>query len=103
MSRATQPKPTIRKGENMTIGDLSHVAVKPLRVGDNLRIMGVESTLAQTKTTADGMRYELFNGAALREQRAALRIIDADTGFVIGVKQFPNYDMAEVEYLKGAA
>jgi len=73
------------------------VTEEVLNVGDESTIMGVESVLANTKTIGS-VRYEIFSGRQLRENRAAVRITDEDTGSVVTLKQYPNYDVAEKEY-----
>src|SRR5208283_4394418 len=63
---------------------------KTLKVGDNFRVAGVESTLAKTETHR-GMRYELFNDAALKSNGGAVVVTDIDSGNVATVKRYPDY------------
>lgn len=73
----------------------------PPKIGDPQRVMGVDSVLADIKVTDDGMRYELYNGQVGKEKRAAVRIIDADSGNVVSIKQYPTFDAAEVDFKAG--
>lgn len=68
-----------------------------LKVGDAVRVVDVDSILAKTETV-DGVRHELFNANALRDKRAAVRVVDEDSGNVISLVQYPTYDQAEAEY-----
>lgn len=70
-----------------------------LKIGDPIKIMGVDSVLADTHTE-DGMRYEIFNAAKLSEPRAAIRATDIDTGNVTTLKQYPTYADAEADWNK---
>jgi len=78
------PKPAVEKA--------APVAAE-LKVGDPIKLMGVDSVLADTHTE-DGMKYEIFNGAALGEKRAAIRATNLDTGNITTLKQYPDYDAA---------
>lgn len=67
------------------------------KIGDPVKIMGVDSLLADTHTE-NGVRYDIFNGAKLAEKRAAVRVTDLDSGNVVTLKQYPTYEAAEAEY-----
>lgn len=67
--------------------------VGELKIGDPVKLMGVDSVLADTHTE-DGMKYEIFNGAAMGEKRSAIRVTDLDSGNVTTLKQYPDYDAA---------
>ena len=71
--------------------------VGALKIGDDARILDVDSVLADVKVIG-GVRYDLFNGASLKEQRAAVRVTDVDSGEVVTLKQYPNFDAAEREF-----
>lgn len=70
---------------------------KQLNIGDPQRIMGVDSVLADTSEVG-GVRYEVFNGSKLKEKRAAVRVTDVESGKVLSLKQYPDYDMANSDY-----
>lgn len=70
---------------------------KQLNIGDEITIMQVPSVLANTKTIG-GVKWDIFNGVKLKEKRAAVRTIDIDSGEVLQLKQFPDYDSAEAYY-----
>lgn len=72
-------------------------AASAIKVGDTARIMSVDSVIAKTETIG-GVRYDLFNGAKMGESRAAVRVVDQDSGNVVSIKQYPDFDMAEEEF-----
>lgn len=69
------------------------------KVGDNLRVMGVNSTLADSQTI-DGMRYEIFNATKGTDRRAVVRVTDMDSGKVTSLVQHPTFDSAAKEFSK---
>ena len=87
LASRTEPQPAPEKATPVT----------PSKVGDEVRIMGVDSVVARTETIG-GVRYDLFNGSKLKEDRAAIRVADGDTGNVVSIKQYPTFDAAEKDF-----
>lgn len=81
----------VKAPELMTPGESS---LKLGKIGDAVNILGVDSVLAKSETQG-GVRYDLFNGAKLKENRASVRVVDVDSGEVVTIKQYPTYDSAE--------
>ncbi|MFH0908921.1 MAG: hypothetical protein V1929_09170 [bacterium] len=71
--------------------------VKAVKIGDNHRVMGTDMTVADVRTV-DGVSYELYNGASLKEKKAAVRVIDQDSGEVVSLNSYPDFDRAEAAY-----
>ena len=87
-------EPTVK--ESLTVAPKAPAA-KELQIGDEITIMQVPSVLADTKKIA-GVKWDIFNGAKLAEKRAAVRITDEESGEVLQIKQFKNYDEAETYF-----
>ena len=67
----------------------------PLNVSDAARLMNIDVVLAKKPQTA--CATELFNAAAMKDGRAVLRRTDIDSGNVIGIRTYNDYDQAEKE------
>ena len=74
-------------------------ATEPVKVGDPVRIMGIDAVLAKTERI-DGIDYELYNAAQLKDKRAVLRVVDVDSGKPVTLTSFPTYDQGEISYNK---
>lgn len=70
------------------------VASQEPTIGDGLKVMGVDSILADT-ITFGGVRYELYNDARLKNKGGAVRVKDIDSGEVVTVQRYPSFDQAE--------
>ena len=67
------------------------------KIGDALTIMGRDVILAKQKTI-NGVRYELFNDAKLKDSGGATRVIDVDSGNVVSLRTYNDYAQAEAAY-----
>ena len=65
------------------------------KVGDKVKIMGMDRIVMKTEVI-DGVRYDLFKSAS--DERAAIRVMDEDSGHVVSMSQVPNYKMAEMKF-----
>jgi len=65
------------------------------KVGDKVKIMGMDSIVMKTEVI-DGVRYDLFKSAS--DERAAIRVMDEDSGHVVALSQIPNYKIAEIKF-----
>jgi hypothetical protein len=74
----------------------------PLNIGDQARVMNVDSVLAKTQTL-NGIRYELFNAEKLKDNRATIRLTDLDSGNTITLRQYPTFNAAELEFNKAVS
>jgi hypothetical protein len=77
--------------------DAAKQAQTPLKIGDAAKLMGFDTVLAKSETHG-GVRYELFNGARLKDKRAVIRVTDIDSAKVVTLKQHQNYNAAEKEF-----
>lgn len=89
-----------RAGDDSLLVDLERINgvqkenEKPLEIGDDARIMGVEVSLVSVEEI-DGVRYELFKEREANDPRGVLRRTDIDSGGVVGIRTFNEY--ADVE------
>ena len=72
-------------------------APPPLKVGDPIKIHGTEMLLVDQQRI-EGADYEIFSGAKLKEGKAAVRVYDADSGEVVSLVTYPDFDMAETKF-----
>ena len=93
----TKPAPTEPSVKDSLTVAQEAPAAKELQIGDEITIMQVPSVLADTKKIA-GVKWDIFNGAKLAEKRAAVRITDEESGEVLQIKQFKNYNEAETYF-----
>jgi len=59
------------------------------KIGDKINIMGVDSKLTDSKTT-DNVRFDLFTS----DTKAAIRVVDMDSGEVLSMKRYPDQEEA---------
>jgi N12 class adenine-specific DNA methylase len=72
------------------------IPVKKLKIGDAITIMDIDAILADSHDIG-GVRYELFNAAKGKDKRGIVRITDIETGNVVTLKSYEEYDKAEKE------
>ena len=73
---------------------------EPHKIGDEVKVMGRDSILADQATTSEGVRFEIFGDKKMRDKGGVLRQVDVDSGKVVTVKRFPDFELAEAEFNK---
>lgn len=67
------------------------------KIGDAVQLMGTDAVLADV-SEVEGVRYELYNAGRLKDRRGFVRVMDVDSGNIVTLKRYPEYDQAEQEY-----
>ena len=70
----------------------------PKEPAETISIMGVNSTLSATETVG-GVTYDIFRGQE-EGAPAAIRVTDADSGEVISLTQFPDWESAQAKWIE---
>ena len=66
-------------------------------IGDAATIMGKDVILARSEIV-EGIRYDLYNDAKLRDHGGAIRVFDTDSENVVTIKSYNDYNMAVSEF-----
>ena len=70
-----------------------------MKIGDQQKVMDCVSILAKIETIED-IQYELYNGKELKDKFGIVRIFDKDSGEVVSIKKYRDYDNAEKKFDK---
>jgi len=69
------------------------------RVGSEQKVMGKKRVVVDAQRI-DGVDYELYASGNRKDTSSVIRIFDADSNEVVGIKEFPDYESAREEYLE---